>query len=310
MRRFIKVCLITGIICFLVGGGISLVAAVLGGDLWEVAPHKAAAWKKELSEVIDDDFLEDLDEDWLPEDYGNVYEQDDFSIENEGQEIFSSARAAQTIKKLDLEVRTGRVVFVEDLSSDKITIYCNRDESYWHWHIEDDGLEVQLYPGGTGALEDSDVLLTIHVPKDYHFSSVDIKSTRAKRKEDSEAPIIKAQSLLADEMNLETKIGAIIISQGNVGTLQITSDVGAVDYSGSVSGDIDADCKVGGIHLELAGKKEDYNYEIQTVLGAVKIGDESSAAFKNNRQVNNEAGKEMDLECKTGAIQVDFMNDL
>lgn len=61
--------------------------------------------------------------------------------------------------------------------------------------------------------------------------------------------------------------------------------------------------------LELAGKKEDYNYHIQCKMGAVKLGEESSAALKSSKQIDNVAGKNMDIECKTGAIQVDFINE-
>jgi hypothetical protein len=83
-----------------------------------------------------------------------------------------------------------------------------------------------------------------------------------------------------------------------------------VDFSGATSGDVEAECQVGTIKLELVGKKEDYNYNIQCKMGAIKVGDEGSAALKGKKQTDNGAEKDMDLECKTGAIQVDFMNEL
>jgi hypothetical protein len=105
-------------------------------------------------------------------------------------------------------------------------------------------------------------------------------------------------------------VGAVKIDSGSVGNLYVKCNAGAVEFSGTTSGDIEAECQVGAIRLELAGKKEDYNYDIKCSMGAVKIADEGSAALKGRKQTDNGAGKDMELECKTGAIQVDFMNEL
>ncbi|WP_077610515.1 DUF4097 family beta strand repeat-containing protein [Clostridium sp. Marseille-P2415] len=299
MKKFIKICLIAGGICVLIGGGIAFTAAALGGDLLDVVPQRAVQWRKEIPGITLDGFWEDLDDY-----YGREYTD----IAEEGQEIYSSSE----VKKLDVAARAGSVVFVEDPAGDRIRVFCNRDETHWSRFEENEKLELQVYPGRKGSGDDSGLLFTIHVPKDYHFSSVSLKLAHSNGSSDQEepAPVLMAQSLSADEMNLETKAGTIKISQGNAGDLNIVSDVGAVDFSGTTSGNIDAVCRVGAIRMELAGKKEDYNYDIQCRLGAVKIGEESSAALKSKDTMDNGAGKNMDLECETGAIQVDFMNEL
>ncbi len=308
MTRFMKVCLIAGGICVLVGGGISLVAASLGGNLWDVMPRKAAVWKNKISGAVFDEFWQNTDNCLDSEHFHYYFSQKDKDMEENGQEIFSSAE----IKNMDVTAHTGKIVIAEDPSADKIRIFCNRDESDWVCYAEDDELKVQIKSGRSDSEGENGVLLTIHVPEDYHFSGVDLKSVHADHFSgpDNQVPVILVSSLSADEWNVESKAGSIIVSRGNAGNLSAECDAGAVEYSGTVTGDIDADCKVGGIHMELAGEKKDYNYDITCRLGAVKIGDEDSVALKNNEQVDNGADQDMELDCRTGAIQVDFMNEL
>ncbi|MEY8353758.1 DUF4097 family beta strand repeat-containing protein [Lachnospiraceae bacterium 54-53] len=295
MKRFIKVCLIAGSVCILIGGCISVTAAAMGGTLEEVVPRRAVEWKKELSGLSLDGSWEDFDF------YVGSYED----MGERGQEIFSSGE----IEELDIEARGGKVVLEEDPSADRVRIFCNRDETHWSVNGDKDELELKVYPGSG---DDSGLLVTILVPVDYRFTGVNIKSAHTGRIRDREAPapLIMAQSLSADEMELEAKAGAIKIDGGNAETLVIASDAGAVDFSGTTTGDIEAECRVGAVRLKLDGLKEDYNYKIRCSLGAVKIGDESSAALKSSKKVDNGAGKNMDLECITGAIQVGFMNDI
>lgn len=300
MKRFIKICLIAGSVCALIGGGISAVAAVLGGNLREIIPQRALEWRRDISGVTLDGFWDEVN-------------FDDFTVPEvfykgeKGQEIFSSAK----VKKMDIVIRTGNVIFVEDPQGSEVKVFCNRDQSCYTLYAENGDLELQEYDGWKRK-DGPELLFTVQVPRNYRFSEVDLKSVHSSRfsgGEDS-GPAMTAQALSTEELSIETKAGAIKINGGNVGNLYVKSSAGAVDFSGTTSGDVKAVCQVGAIKLELAGKKEDYNYDIQCKMGAVKVGDEGSAALKGKKQTDNGAEKDMVLECKTGAIQVDFMNEL
>ncbi len=300
MKRFVKICLIAGSICILVGGGISAVSAVMGGNLQDIIPQRAFEWKREISGITLDGF-------WDESSFENFYIPETFNKEGKGKEIFSSPE----VKKLDIVIRTGNVVFVEDPQGSEVKIFCNRDKSCWNLDQEDDELELQEYTGWERK-DGPELLFTVQVPKDYRFSHVSLKSVHSNRLLDREysGPAIMAQTLSAEELDIEAQAGAVKISSGNVGKLDLESSAGAIEFSGSTSGDIDAECRVGAIRLELAGKKEDYNYDVQCKMGAIKIGDQGTAALKGSQQTDNGASKNMDLDCKTGAIQVDFRNGL
>ncbi|GLC77908.1 DUF4097 family beta strand repeat-containing protein [Lacrimispora brassicae] len=300
MKKFIKICLIAGSICVLVGGGISAVSAVMGGKLQDIVPQRAIEWRREISGIALDNF-------WEGENFNDFYVPETFNREEKGQEIFSSP----DVKKLDIVMRTGNVVFVEDPLGSEVKIFANRDKTCWSLYEEHGELELQEY-NGWERKDGPELLFTVQVPKDYRFSEVSLKSVHSNRFSggESSGPAMMAQTLSAEELDIEVQAGAVKIGRGNVGTLSIEINAGAVEFSGTTSGDIEAVCQVGAIRLELDGKKEDYNYDVQCKVGAVKIGEESSAALKGRKQTDNGAGKDMDLECKTGAIQVVFMNEL
>ncbi len=302
MKRFIKICLIAGSVCALIGGGISAVAAVLGGNLWEIVPQRALEWRREISGVNLYGFWDEVNFDNFDLTIPEV-----FNIGEKGQEIFSSSE----VKNMDIVIRTGNVAFVEDPQGSEVKIFCNRDQSCYTLYAENGDLELQEYDGWKRK-DGPELLFTVQVPKNYRFSEVDLQSVHSNRFSGNEdfGPAMTSQALSADELTIETKVGTIKINGGSVGNLHVKSSAGAVEYSGRTTGDIEAECQMGAIRLELAGKKEDYNYDIQCKMGAIKIGDEGNAALKGKKQTDNGAGKDMDLECKTGAIQVDFMNEL
>ncbi|MFR3729517.1 hypothetical protein [Lacrimispora sp.] len=296
MSKFIKGCIIAGVACIFIGGGITAVSASLGGSFYDVLPKEVARWKEELSHVT-------LNELWSKNMFLYDYDPGDFL--DQGEQVF----AASGIKELSGFITAGKVVIREDdLPGEEITVFCNKDGSFYNIEEDDGELKLYSYPGDTES--DTDLLLTIHVPKDYRFSSVDIRLKRSKKlvgRQDSDV-ILVADALLADEMKLEAKAGLIKINRGNTGELNAEAEAGAVEFSGAASGDITAKCQAGAIELQIDGKKEDYDYEVRCKLGAIEVGDEDIAVFGNGKKIDNGSGKTMDLDCEVGAIEVGFIH--
>lgn len=298
MRKFIKGCIIAGVACVFIGGGITAVSMSLGGSLLDVLPQQAARWKEELGNVTQPEF-------WSNNMFLYDYNPADFT--DQGEQVYT----ASGIKELSGVITAGKVVIREDdLPGDEITIFCNKDGSYYNIEEDDGELKLNSYPGDSGS--DRDLLFTIHIPKDYRFSSVDIKLKRSRKiigKTDSDVVLI-ADVLLADEMNLEAKAGFIKVNRGNAGELTLETEAGAVEFSGAATGDISAQCQAGAIELQLDGKKEDYNYDVRCKLGAIELGDEEIAVLGSKKKIDNGSGKTMDLDCEVGSIEVDFINQV
>ena len=83
-----------------------------------------------------------------------------------------------------------------------------------------------------------------------------------------------------------------------VGTLALT-DLDA-EY-------IDAECGIGTMELEAAGKKTDYNYRLSCGAGTLSLEDEEFAGLGGSKIVDNDgAARKMQLECGMGTLEVSF----
>ena len=297
MNKFMKKCVIAGIILVVAGGIMAATAVTYGADLRDIVPRGSGFWKDTFSDFS----FEDLDYENQPKGTENYYDFDsDLEVpEEKGQQIYTTG----TAKSLSVDIRAGRVFIVEDPAVSELTIYCNKKDG--NWNLKDENDEIDLTTG-TGFLSDeTDLVMTISVPKEYHFTDVDLAVSK-KRGMHGLDPIIACRSISADDMSLNVKAGALSVKQSNVGDLDINCSVGAVEYTGTTTGDINGDCKVGAVLLLLSGKKEDYNYKIQSRVGGIKIAGQQMAAISGKDSWDYSAGKDMNLDCSTGGIEVKF----
>ena len=295
MKKFIKTCLIAGIITLIVGGAITIAAASFGASIWDIAPDEAAFWKRTFSDISFKNMDLNDGTDYLME--FQIKEPD-----QTGEEIYVTDQA----RSLSAEVRGGKVFLKEDPNVDGITIYCNKENG--NWDIKEKNGKLKLTVGEKPMEDNSDLIITVSVPEEFHFSDLDLEVSRKKGflKKEKSAPILSARSIKADEMDLEVNAGILSIEEGDVKNLTFENSVGAVVYDGNATGDIKGECNVGAVKLNLSGEKEDYNYQVECRLGEIKIGQEQISAVNNEVNYNNMADKNINLECNTGAIEVNF----
>lgn len=276
----------------LIGGGISFTASMLGGTIWNTGFKKALDWRNAISDSTIGNLKEEDFERKIPKDW------------EESQLIFSSG----DVKNLNIDAETGTIFIAEDPSATEMKIFCNKDGGAYYLEEGQEELDIQLF---REKKEDEDIKFAIFLPVNYHFQSVNMELEPADSKgfnllEGNSGPVVIANVLSANELNIKASVAGVKIKNGNVETLSIDNEVGGVEFSGVTSGNIDAQCEVGGIKLELIGKKEDYNYDYQYDVGTIRIEDENMTALSDENWVDHGAGKEMNLECEVGAIEVDF----
>lgn len=313
MKKFIKGCIIAGLVCLLAGGGMMTAAVAMGASLTDAIPQQLKQWWNEVGDLAENEFWADSDFPFDSEDQEqfNINEfstdKNDTDISGQGDQIYSS----NEIKELDADLSAGKVRIVEDSAGDEITIYCNKDSSFYK--IEDKGGELNLktYPGN-GYSHDSNLLFTIHIPPNYQFTKVKININPSNKIgiNRSKSVGVVADAITADELSLNVTAGVANISQGYVGKLSIDSEAGAVNYSGDVLDRVSVDCEASAINLKLVGEKEDFSYKVDSELGAVKLGDESISVLGKTGLENANAPKSMDLKCEVSAVKITFMNQV
>ena len=70
---------------------------------------------------------------------------------------------------------------------------------------------------------------------------------------------------------------------------------------------IEAECGIGTMELEAAGKKTDYNCRLSCGAGTLSLEDEEFAGLGGSKIVDNDgAARKMQLECGMGTLEVSF----
>lgn len=341
MKKFTKVCLIAGGVCVLIGGGITTVAASMGGSLSDLPGLRYSRLggniARDVTREIADGITRDITNgirDGITRDVTDSIRSgiEDIELELEGEldalddsfDIFDeyddyrgftgavelNAYSKEYARKLDVEVRRGRVVILPDSETDDIVVESESGKKGLSVYSEGDEVKVALGSKTWNKDEDYEMTVYIHVPSDHRFDEVEITVKAQKNygvnDRNSEGPSVKAESLKAGTLELDADVGAISVIGGDVGVLDVDSDVGAVKYEGNVDGNVDAECSVGAVKIDLAGEKADYNYEIKSRVGSVIVDGESFAGLSSKKNINNGASKKMELECNTGVLEVKF----
>lgn len=309
MKKLIKVCLIAGIICVFVGGGITAAAAAVGGAMAFGSYHKSYLWSDhwmdaidhnldrwdrwdyELDEEFNKELSKELSKEWKEELLS--HEETSLAVSEDNQMVFSDVR------ELDLEARVGRIKIVEGDTDGQVQVLF-ADDTFYDCYKEHDTLKIKVDRAWKMTNLDSndtrgDIKITI--PKDYTFHKVELELG---------AGSIEAGKIYADSLELDVKAGDITVAGGKAGSLSADCSAGSIYCRAEVAGEVEAECKAGSIELLLAGKKEDYNYELKSHAGSLMVGGVSYESMISKEKINNGAGKKAELECSAGQIIVNF----
>ena len=85
---------------------------------------------------------------------------------------------------------------------------------------------------------------------------------------------ISTGSLTAEEAKLDIAAGELTIDDAKVSRkTEATVSMGNADLKGTFAGELEVECSMGNLKFTLEGAEQDYNYDIESGLGSVRIGD-------------------------------------
>ena len=70
---------------------------------------------------------------------------------------------------------------------------------------------------------------------------------------------------------------------------------------------LDLECGAGNVNLTLSGDVTDYNYQVESAMGNIRIGDNKYTGIIGERNINNGSSRKIDVECAMGNIEIDFV---
>ena len=314
MGKFLKICLIIGVVC-IIAGVVASGAGVSFGGLNEL---KEQVLKGEWS------FGEDIDLDIDP--FFELEEQhffDDNEILNQDVEDRTDNFNVAEIRELSLKCAGVKVNFVAyDEGGNSITepgdirIQVKKAAKYQSY-VKEGILYIKASSESkvTGSSK-----LDIMVPSaflqggaydiDIAASACEISMASVNAADvniDMSAGAVNWDNLTCKDLDIDISAGAVKGDQTAVtGETDISMSAGAVEIGGVLGTETSIDLAAGSVILKLEDAYEDYNYDISCAGGKVAVGTEVIEGIAKELEIPNQAAKEIDIECSVGSVEISF----
>lgn len=136
--------------------------------------------------------------------------------------------------------------------------------------------------------------LVIHVPDNLEGISTSLG-----------AGALHMRDIRTGELDISIGTGTAEIQGFEAEEVSASAGTGSISLQGSVNSDLDLECGIGTIEFQDSGKMTDYNYSVSCGMGSIQIGDDEFTK-PADQNINNHAGKEMDIECGMGTVNIAF----
>lgn len=290
MKKFSKIVLGTAAVFGVLGCGFTVAGAAMGASVEEMK-YEGSNVQKAVNRMVR--MVDHWDED---DDWDDDWDDDDWDEKQAVPSGDSGTYEFDSISSMDIELNYDELILRES-EDRKITVTVDGDAAD-RVRVSTEGSELQIENKDDYRPEERTVTITYPAGTEFTEVSIDIDKGTAALEDD----------LKAGEFSVSVGAGTLenygIVTAGQtdievgVGTLEL-ADLDA-DY-------IEAECGVGMMSLDVAGRKEDYNYRISCGVGSVLLGEDEFTGLGSTKKVdNNGASRKMQLECGMGTLEVDF----
>lgn len=118
---------------------------------------------------------------------------------------------------------------------------------------------------------------------------------------------IHADSIQAELLEAEVDAGEIKLNGINATDMKVGVGTGNLYCTGRIQGNIEADCVIGNLELELDAKYEDYNYTVKCIAGNITLHNEDYFKLIHEQNIDNGSGCNIALSCTMGNIKIAFL---
>ena len=286
MRRFSKVVLRTAMVLGVVGLGLSIGGVAMGATFTGFELSKYGL-ETTLRKAVKSAWVEDSnawDEDW-----DEISQLDPVETEQD-KEIFETV----PVSDLELSLSAGELKF-QPYDGDRIRVEVSGGKKdKVRIGLDEDCLIIET----VGRVQDRKV--TVLCPKEQKFDETSIQVAAG--------TVTLEDEFVSSELEVSVAAGEFV-NTGKItaGEVNIEVGTGNVKLSGLDMKELEADCGVGNVELNVAGRETDYNYEISCAAGAVEVAGSSYSGIGHDREITNPDAKgTMELNCGVGNITVRF----
>lgn len=272
---------------------------------------------KEKAEEVTDFFATQISgQEWDLE--GN-YDIDTETWFDEEEDIYSGSRehillSEGVVKHLTLQAAGCKVV----------TVVVNEPAFYLSFenmkkvqaYQKDNSLFVKAVRDTLIDKDEKENLLILYIPADLWLDSMELElgagsmqleSLKARRLDVSvEAGKLTLDGVESGELTVSLGAGMVSMDQVNAQDMKLSAGAGSMEIDGLITGNVEADCAMGNIQMNLQGNKKDFNYELQCMAGNIVLEDEKHSGINEEMLIDHAASKDMKLNCTMGNIKIVF----
>lgn len=317
MKKFMKGCAITALIFIVLGMLIGVTGSIGHGSprfsFQEIL--SAIGWGDDVWDGVAEQIQENMgDVHYDLED--NVDYDPDYEVKSGRVESYVLADSSLGITRL--QVQAGGCSMEIQVSEDD----CFRVEAEgmrkFQGYVEDDTLVIcGTSKAGSDDQGNLGGSICLYVPEGYYFenTSLDV-GAGSLNVEELQTGSLEANvgagkmafvKLNADQARLDCGAGQMTVEELTSRVTEVSVGMGSVRLNGDVTERLTADCSMGELKLTLAGEQTDFNYDLSCGMGAMKVGSDSYNGMAQEKQIDNHADKNMQLECAMGSVKVEFL---
>ena len=280
-NKWIKTLSILSSVCLILGGAALIVGIVLGADIRD-AWKQSGNWNSITKYGVFSFFADEDD-------------QDDHDTEELFDEDFSFQ--SQDIKRINFDLKNVDLTIEENDSNDQVRI-----------QIENSGKNDISVKNNSGTLEIKDhrskigkttknIDVVLDIPADLELEDVLVELGVGD---------VEIEKLLVKyTLNMKLGTGDVEIERLSAGTLDVSCGVGNLEIEKlRLEGSASIEGGVGDTRIGMLANENDFNYEISTGVGDVRIFDSEFRGLGGAKKISNGSDKEIVIHSGVGDMEI------
>lgn len=338
MKKFTKGCLLTALVIFVTGCVICGVSGLLGGfrQLENISETSGIPFKyyRGADGSVQFGFLDPYGNDWDTADGLETIE-----INGAQSEIQLDLTAA-TLRNVEAELGAC-ALSVRESEDDHVWIAVEGDTRQVQYGVEDgDTLVITssydpVFFWQNFRKNEKSTVVYIFLPKgavldeislEFGAGKIDMTALQANTIDiEFGAGVCNVEALEADTVSLEVGAGEVIVGTltakeadldvgaGELiikdiridGSTDLDIGVGSAEINGTITGNLDADCSMGNLTMQLTGSEEDHAYNVDCAMGSVTIGSHTYTV-SDNAEWGSQNHSTFRVDCAMGNVTIVF----
>ncbi len=211
----------------------------------------------------------------------------------------------------ELKIETGDTFRVE--AKDVLEGFEAEVKSNGELCVTDNESDIRFFGFHMNGINNPNSKITIYVPENFYAEEVSIESGAGTVSIDqlntdylyisAGAGNINADKVTAAKVKMEGGVGSVNFNDINFTDADFNCGVGGLNVSGVILGDNKFDCGVGSVDLNLSGNIADYDLDIDSGVGNIRVNGDK---VRENELRNRSAANSIEVEGGVGNVNIDI----